>query len=454
MSGKNSNENAKNWFWKKPSGAKEGPVDVGLMRKKVVSGEIDAQTQVSRDGKSWTLAVSHQELGFDCLVLEAGEDLNVLGPFANESMGRKDVASSMPRDGIVFVREGVVGECTHGAFSASGKTGAAMAERVMAAERQLRESEKARRAAETSLAAKDLEFDAERQNLNGVVSGLKAAELKLKAEINDLRSDLEADKEEKSGRLDLEAKLMDAEIMASSAREAAEKTAADLAAKTTELNEARARVETIKAELETLSSKQQEGVSRVVELEKKLADTGARLIEREGRCVELEGSLAAAKSQAQELEGKLRERENQIEKLSRISKNANENIRELNESASWLRTKLSDLAGEVAEKFYVPELHPVADYVETEEYVAEVVEPEVMPVKKAGASDVAGRRMNAGNAAPGRGVEKISAIENQLKRELSNLGAAKAQSAAAVPNSPKNQMGREGLLGGVFKRKK
>ena len=454
MSGKNSSESAKNWFWKKASGAKEGPVDVDVMRSKVVAGEIDAQTQVSKDGKSWELAVSHQELGFDCLVLEAGDGLNVLGPFANMSMARKEVAASMPRDGIVFVRGGLVGDVMHGTFAAPAKTGAAMAERVMAAEKQLRESEKARRAAEASLAAKDLEFDAERQNLNGVVSGLKAAELKLKAELNELRSDLEADKEEKSRRLDLEAKLMDAEIMAISVREASDKTVAELAAKTRELDEARGRAEAVKIELEALRAKQNEGDSKVVELEKKLAETGARLAEREGRCVELEGSLAAAKSEARDLEGKLRERDRHVEKLSRASKAANENIRELNESATWLRTKLADLAGEVAEKFYVPELQPAAEYAETLENAAEVVEPEILPANSPGVDDAVARRMTADNAAPGRSIEKISAIENQLKRELSNLGATKPHGAGPVPGSGKNQMGRGGLLGGAFKRKK
>ena len=207
------------WFWRDASGKPSEPVDLKSIRAKVVSGDVSAQTQVSRDGATWSLAMSHPELGFDCIVLELGENLNVLGPFARDYVDRADVMSGVPKDGILFVRGGTVGEALPA--PAPGATGAALVERVVEAEKAHRDSDKARRAAEAALAAKDLEFDAERQKLRGELSGMKAAELKLKAELDSLRGDLENKDAGERDRHDLEARLVDAETLLAAAKSAA-----------------------------------------------------------------------------------------------------------------------------------------------------------------------------------------------------------------------------------------
>ena len=138
------------WFWRDASGKPSEPVDLKSIRAKVASGDVSAQTQVSRDGATWSLAMSHPELGFDCIVLELGDNLNVLGPFARDYVDRADVMSGVPKDGILFVRGGTVGEALPA--PAAGATGAALVERVVEAEKAHRDSDKARRAAEAALA--------------------------------------------------------------------------------------------------------------------------------------------------------------------------------------------------------------------------------------------------------------------------------------------------------------
>jgi chromosome segregation ATPase len=449
MSGKNINEGTKSWFWRKPDGAKVGPFSLKEMRDKVLSGDIDAQTSVSADDKSWALAALRPELGFECIILEATDGLNVLGPFAQEAFGSKELSADLPADGIVFVRSGLVKDGIQDSSSAKGSaTGVALTERIKAMEKQLRDSEKARSLAEASLAARDLEFDSERQKLNGVVSGLKAAELKLKAEVDDLRSALEASYAEHGTKLDFEAKLVDAENSLLAAREEMEKTKADALKHSEKFTALKKELEALKAESE--KNLKDSGL-KTKELEKKLSDASKRLTERDSKCVELEGDLENAKDEVRSLQKELQEQDKRVGEYKQLAETANSSINELNEAANWLRTKLTELADEATDKFYVPELKTIehkgvsengTDDATVKMSEAEVVEPEIVSAQKT---------FSKGRIRAVSDVEKISAIENQLHRELSGIGAKKARTAEAMR---KEKSSRDGFIGGVFRRKK
>ena len=178
-----SSKDNRTWFSKTADGKVSGPFDISAMRQRVVDGKVQAETAVSTDKSSWHPAAAEPDLGFDCLVMRTDGSIEILGPFAREYLDRPAVMAGVPREAVFFVRSGTVGEAA-GAPGAIGKTGAALVERVVEARKALRESEAARSKAEAALKAKDLEFDAERQRLAAEVSGLKAAELKLRGEID------------------------------------------------------------------------------------------------------------------------------------------------------------------------------------------------------------------------------------------------------------------------------
>lgn len=451
MTGKNAEGGVQDWFWRDAKGSKSGPADLKRIRDMVLSGEVTAQTPVSLDGNVWRSAVSFPDFGFDCIVLEVGESLNVLGPFAKEYVDRLKDMSEVPADGILFVRGGTVKDALPG--NVPGTTGAALVERVIAAEKSLKESEKTRRASEASLAAKDLEFDAERQRLNGSVSGLKASELKLKSEIEALRSEIERDDANERGRHELEAKLVDAENLLAAARAAAEKAEADSGGRTKELEAAVKKAAELEAALAQASGKLNGVDQKYTELEKRLAEAGRQINEREARCLDLERRLSESLDSVAEIQRKSADYEMHIAELGRNLKGYEANAKVFRDSASWLRVKLTDLAGEVAEKFYSPEEANAAE--PTPREAAEPVKPDsasgTAPVveesypqgcfedRQSSGTPIKVRKVSAAGTPP-HDMAKLSALESQLQREISSLGSAKAG-------------GRDGIIG-VFKRRK
>lgn len=448
MTGKNADDEAKSWFWRDAKGTKSGPADLKRVRDMVLAGEVTAQTPVSLDGSVWRSAVSFPDFGFDCIVLDVGESLNVLGPFAKEYVDRLKDMSEVPSDGILFVRGGTVKEALPG--NVPGATGAALVERVIAAEKSLKESEKARRAAEASLAAKDLEFDAERQKLNGSMSGLKASELKLRSEIEALRSELERGDASERRQHELEARLVDAENLLSAARTAAEKAASDSDGRTKALDAAVKKTAELEAALAEANGKLNGVDQKYVDLERRLAEAGKTINEREARCLDLEGRLSESLDSLAEIQGKSADDEAHIAELSRSMKGYEANARVFRDSASWLRGKLTDLAGEVAERFYSPEEATVSelpsepaaqDAASSTAPAIEAVEPEVLSdARENSGTPVKVRKVAVAGSQP-HDMAKLSALESQLQREISSLGAAKGGG------------GRDGIIG-VFKRRK
>ena len=443
MAEKKAADSGGRWFWREASGGQAGPVDLKAIRAKVASGDVSAQTQVSRDGSTWSLAMSQPELGFDCIVLELGESLNVLGPFARDYVDRADVMSGVPKDGILFVRGGTVGESLPG--PAAGATGAALVERVVEAEKAHRISDKARRAAEAALAAKDLEFDAERQKLRGELSGMKAAELKLKAELDSLRGELENKAAGERGRHDLEARLVDAETLLAAAKAAAhqaEEKAKASAALVEDLKRKAAALESAMAEAEKRLGGQN---ARTADMEKRLSEADARLDERESRCLDLEGRLSETQGSLAAAEKARAAAEARADEQGRKLAEARETLSAFRDSANWLRGRLSELAGEVGEKFYSPAEPATEEAPDATPSTAGTayVEAEFEEEAPANGGPV---KLRAAKPAPmpaPRSMAKLSAIENQLKREITTLGAA----------SPAAPGGREGIMG-VFKRRK
>ncbi|MGI5868525.1 MAG: hypothetical protein ACOX9C_03645 [Kiritimatiellia bacterium] len=443
MAEKKTESSGERWFWRKASGKASEPVDLKAIRAKVATGDVTAQTQVSRDGSTWSLAMAQPELGFDCIVLEIGEHLNVLGPFARDYVDRADVMSDIPRDGILFIRSGTIGEALPAL--AVGTTGAALVERVVEAEKAYRESDKARRAAEAALAAKDLEFDAERQKLKGELSGMKAAELKLKAEIDSLRGEIENKTGAERARHDLEARLVDSEALVAAAKtsaQQAEKKAKTSAALVDDLKNKAADLEAAMAESKKRVESQE---TRINDLTQRLSEANDRIDTREARCLDLEGrlseaqeTLAAAEKAHAAAETRSGEQEQKLAKASKA-------LAASRDATNWFRSRLADLISEVDEKFNSND-DPAADndsdassdgaapvYVD-----AEFVEEDSPPNRS-----VKLRPAKAEGRAASENMVKLSAIENQLKREISTLSAS----------TPAASGGREGIMG-VFKRRR
>lgn len=204
-------QNDSSWYFRDASGKVSGPHPISVLLERVESGDIPPGGSVSADGSVWRPAVLFKELGFDCIVLQAEPSIRVLGPFTRGYLDRPDVTGPLPPDGLFFVRSGTIGEAALVPGSDVGKTGAALVERVLAAESAFREAEHKRREAEASLKAKDLEADAERKKLDAEISSLKAQVLKLEADAEGLRKDVARGVAAERRALEAEAKLVDGE---------------------------------------------------------------------------------------------------------------------------------------------------------------------------------------------------------------------------------------------------
>ena len=214
-----SEKDKRTWYSKSSDGKVSGPFGTDEMHRRVVDGKVQAETAVSTDKGSWRPAAAETDLGFDCLVMRTDGSIEILGPFAREYLDRPAVMAGVPKEAVFFVRSGTVGEAA-GQPGSIGKTGAALVERVVEARKALRDSEAARSKAEAALKAKDLEFDAERQRLAAEISGFKAAELKLRGEIDSLRAEAEKAASGERRGLEAEAKLVDAEKNAAASESA------------------------------------------------------------------------------------------------------------------------------------------------------------------------------------------------------------------------------------------
>ena len=434
MAKKDADKHVTEWFWKLSNGSKKGPSDIRIIREKVLAGEITAQTEVSQDGKSWSPAVFASDFGFDCIVLQVGESLNVLGPFAREYMDQQEAESEIPADGILFLRGGLVSEALPRS-DAVGETGAALVEKVMAAERRLRETLKEKRVAETALAAKDLEFDAERQRLNSTISTLKAEAMKLESELEGLRAEAllsDADKRRQSA---LEAKLVDTEnacVQASKEALQLKESAAASARQVQELIEAVSCAEANVRDVET----------KRTELEGRLVETGKQLSKHQARCVELEGELASKGDSEAQWEHRVSELEAQVAKLNNKLQTAEDNQAASHALAAYLRDNLIDLAKQAEAQFAAlsgsAQAGPKSrnDLEAIEEVEAEIIE-DSSPANSMKVRSTESRSDGPQNV-------KLSAIENQLKREISTLGASKSAPSLS---------GHDGFIN-VFKRRK
>ena len=225
-----------NWYCKEDGGAVAGPLDSRALLARVESGAVEAQTEVSRDGKTWRPAVAWPELGFDCFLLQTAGGLNVVGPFPRSHLDRPEVRSGAGEGAALFMRTSL--EAASGG-AALGRTGAELVRRAAAAEAALRAGEAARREAEAALKAKDLEFEAERQRLAAEASARKAAEMKLRAELEGARAEAGRLAAFEKRGLDAEARLVDAEARLAEAEARLADAEARAAASESALAEAR-----------------------------------------------------------------------------------------------------------------------------------------------------------------------------------------------------------------------
>ena len=363
-------DNDSKWFYKGPDGAKAGPASLSALRAMAVDGSVSAETPVSRDGKRWQPAVSIQEIGFDCLVLQTKDGLGVLGPFAREYLDREDALRQIPADGLFFVRSGTVADAAALPSAPAGETGAALVGRVLRAEKALRAAERARAAAEAGLRAKDLEFDAERQRLNAEISSLKAEAVKASAEVESLRA-------EASSRADAERTALDAAARA-----------VDFEKKTAALSKALSAAET-----------RADAAENRAKSESERADAAENRVKSES-----ERADAAEKRAKSESE--------RADAAENRAKSESERAEQSVAALSRLRSALAALVAETPD----PQNSGVST--ETEEPVV-VVEP-----ARAAHSTSA----SSSDSLHGR-PSQMAALENQLRRELSQMASSPGTAA-------------------------
>jgi hypothetical protein len=396
------------WYCRAGDGRVSGPFDTETVRKRVVDGQVLAETAVSDDQTAWRPAAAVAEFGFDCLVLRTDGSIEVLGPFAREYLDRPDVMAGIPGESVFFLRSGTVGEAAADP-GAIGKTGAALVERVAEARKALRASENARAKAEAALKAKDLEFDAERQRLAAEISSLKADALKLQGELETMRAESDSHAEGERRGLEAEARLVDAEKELASARAAHER---ELAA--------------VRAGAEKSAKDSDDEHARVVaELRAAAAEAASRA---EG---EHAARLAALREEADAVRA----------------------------DADWLRGRLDEIAAEAAKRFARPEPEPEPEPARAEadaepaqqpEESRPEPEPEPAPVvveaepideppprfRRGRPRAAAPREAPSEKTAPAadKPLSGMAALEDQLQREL-RAAAGAAQGAAHDPGS-------------------
>jgi len=361
------------WYCKEDGGPVSGPLDARALLARVEAGSVQAETEVSRDGKTWRPAVAWPELGFDCFLLQTAGGLNVVGPFPRSHLDRPEVRADAGEGAALFVRTSP--EAASGA-AALGRTGAELVRRAAAAEAALRASETARREAEAALKAKDLEFEAERQRLAAEASALKAAEMKLRAELEGARAESERREAFEKRGLDAEARLVDAEARLAEAEKKA-------AVQESALRAAQGLAESSGRDVAALREK-------LAASESALADARAKVSEATGRTNRAEADARAAR-----------------------------------ETVDWIRARFSDLAAEAARRMDArPKTEPVgagpepvsAEPVEAEVVDADPVEETPPPRRSRGGKAVAAR--DAGETPSEKPLSGMAALENQLKREL------------------------------------
>ena len=412
------------WYYTDARGARKGPIALSALQELVVEGEVRADTPVSKDGKAWRAAAGWRDLGFDCLVLQAEGELNVLGPFAREYLDRPDAMEGVAPDSAIYVRSGTVGEAAAGE-TPFGRTGAALVERILAAGAALRKSEKARREAEASLRAKDLEFEAERQRLSAEISSLKAAGLRMASETEALRAEAEARTAAERRGLDAEARLVDAEKAVAS-RDAA-------------LRKAQERAQAAEGELSAARREAADG--RDAAAKAAAAADEAREARRAA-----ESERDAARSEAAALAKDLEAARAEAAGLARELDAARAFAKAAGEGFERLRGRLSDALAEAAASVPaepvpdpVPPRPAAAGPIPEAEFVAAepAAEPPAGPAPAAEGGEP-GAKVDVVPARPAERRSRMAALEDQLKRELSMVAgtprAAKAKSRSGFIN--------------------
>ncbi len=391
-------DNDSKWFYKGPDGAKAGPASLSALRAMAVDGSVSAETPVSRDGKRWQPAVSIQEIGFDCLVLQTKDGLGVLGPFAREYLDREDALRQIPADGLFFVRSGTVADAAALPSAPAGETGAALVGRVLRAEKALRAAERARAAAEAGLRAKDLEFDAERQRLNAEISSLKAEAVKASAEVESLRA-------EASSRADAERTALDAAARA-----------VDFEKKTAALSKALSAAETRADAAENRAKSESERADAAenrVKSESERADAAEKRAKSESE--RADAAENRVKSEAERADAAEKRAKSESERADAAENRAKSESERAEQSVAALSRLRSALAALVAE---TPDPQNSGVSTETEEPVV-VVEP-----ARAAHSTSA----SSSDSLHGR-PSQMAALENQLRRELSQMASSPGTAA-------------------------
>lgn len=251
------------WSVLSDEGDPSGPFDMDALKRKAAEGTLTAACQVKSGDSEWMRAADLRELEMDWLVLISQEE--VLGPFAFTALEVLRSAGHIPADAHVFRRQ---------TSPVSGSQGMQLVQRTLSAEAQRREVETANKRLEADLEAKDLEFDAERQQHASEASLLRAEALRRDAEITALKAEIRQLAEDLEGRNALEGKLVDGERensrLKSELAEMEKRMAALHNDRGSELEETREKMRLLEEKLQSTEARLEETRVSLVERNKKL----------------------------------------------------------------------------------------------------------------------------------------------------------------------------------------
>ena len=98
------------WYYFDSANIIHGPIAFLKFRELVINGVVDVTTKVSRDKVTWQPAAAFDAIGFDCIVVEAGDSYQLYGPFSTDFIDKSELSSGVPANGKLFVRIGNVAD--------------------------------------------------------------------------------------------------------------------------------------------------------------------------------------------------------------------------------------------------------------------------------------------------------------------------------------------------------
>ncbi len=181
------------WYYFDSANIIHGPIAFLKFRELVINGVVDVTTKVSRDKVTWQPAAAFDAIGFDCIVVEAGDSYQLYGPFSTDFIDKSELSSGVPANGKLFVRIGNVADV----IKAGGVNEFILQDAVDT--KKIDELKAANAKLESELAASKQQSAEDKQQLEALsasMASLESAKSTLESELATSKHELAASKQE------------------------------------------------------------------------------------------------------------------------------------------------------------------------------------------------------------------------------------------------------------------